>query len=362
MKNITPWVQTALRLRARMQRQTDAEEALSPYHPIGFCGAVQRPGEAPVYRWVGNARMDGAPVTRDTIFRVASVSKIFVAAAAVRLVRQRKLSLDGDISEALGFDVGRAITLRQLLTHTAALDDTRAYDRAIAMDILPPLDSVLPNSFLPYQPGTRFRYSNLGAGVAGMLVEAASGMLFDDYVCASFFKPHGIDASFHPQRILHKERMANCYRVPGETLAYDAQAIAKQPLDETPDPLRHYNVPAGKLMISAPDLLDALGRLYREDSELFVRQAQIGSVSCDSGRGLGLSIAPEGLFRRDRWFWGHQGVAYGALCEAWLDAEDATAVVMLTNGMRLPSIGPLYLGGQDGIRTMLDLAGGALVY
>lgn len=356
MRNLSIPVSLALRLRLSLQKRGSVGRALSSYSPVGWAAGVSFGGEAPAFAWGGKAQLeeDAPAISRDTIFRVASISKIFGAAAALRLVRQGRLSLDGPASEALGFDTGRPVTLRQLITHTAALDDRPIYDEVIGTPGAPPLDAVLKGSFFPYEPGTRFRYSNLGAGVVGMMVEAASGMLFDDFVRRAFFLPHGMDASFHPQRIVHKERMANCYYVPGPTLAYDADAIAASPLEEEPNPRLHYAVPAGKLMISAPDLLGALQRLAREDAELFVRQDHIGSVRCDAGRGLGVAYTPKGVFARDRSFWGHQGQAYGALCEACIDLTDGTAAVLLTNGVRLRAVGPLYWAGQSGVAALLD--------
>lgn len=335
-------------------------EALSPFAPVGYAAMAQRGGgeAAPSSFSGGMARLDGTPATRQTIFRVASVSKIFTAAAALTLVEAGGLSLDDPIADALGYAAGD-ITLRQLLTHTAGLDDRLAYNRAVSMAETPPLSEVLRASHDGRAPGTAFRYSNLGAGVAGMLVEAASGMPFDDYVRQTFFIPHGIDASFHPQRIARGERMASCYRVPGGALAYDAQAIAAQPLDDSTDPERHYAVPAGKLMISAEDLLTSLQRLMRRQPAMFVRQAHAGSVRCDAGRGLGLSIAPKGVLAKGRAFWGHQGVAYGAMCQAWMDPASGDAAVLLTNGIRLNRIGPLYRAGQRGMAALLDRPAGA---
>lgn len=356
MRNMAKLPQEALRLRLSLQRPKSIGRALAPYAPVGWSTAVLHKGsDQPEYAHGGLMRTeDETPVAQDTIFRIASISKVFGAAAALRLVARGKLSLDDPASDALGFSTGKPITLRQLLTHTAALDDAAIYDDVIGTPDAPTLEAVLAVSHFPYAPGTRFHYSNLGAGVVGMMVEAASGMLFDDFIRQEFFLPLGIDASFHPQRIVHKERMANCYYVPGRRLAYDAQAIAKTPMDDMPDPQRHYAFPAGKLMISAPDLLRTFSRLPEEDSALFVRQAGIGSVSGDAERGLGVAITPPGVFAKDgRTFWGHQGCAYGAVCEAWTDL-DGTSAVVLMNGVRMPSIGPLYKAGQSGIAALLD--------
>jgi len=358
MRSIPRPTHTALRLRLRMlPPKADLAKTLAPYAPVGFSAAVARKGEAPLFLHGGEAVIGGAAVEKETIFRVASISKVFGAAAALRLVKAGKLSLDDDIADALGFSAGKPITLRQLLTHTAGLVDALVYDDVIFTPEAMPLDVLLPQSFAAYAPGTRFLYSNLGAGVVGMLIESVTGMLFDDFIREEFFTPLDIDASFHPQRIMRKERMANCYNVPGKHLAYDAYQIAASPLDETPNSRIHYNIPAGKLMISAPDLLRIFQALPETDPDLFAMQAHIGSVGCDSGRGLGIAYAGEGVFQRGHEFFGHQGTAYGALCEAWIDAKDGTTAVLLTNGCRLNPLGPLYRAGQSGIAALLDQLG-----
>lgn len=341
-----------------MRRPESLPQAIAPFSPMGYCALTAGVGEGSPQIWCGgDAVMGETPVTRDTLFRVASISKVIGAAAAMRLVKRNQLSLDGDICEVLGFPVQRSITLRQLLTHTAAISDRARYDAAIELPELPPLSDLLGESFLPYAPGTAFRYSNLGAGVAGMLVEKASGMLFDDFVRQEFFTPYGIDASFHPQRILRKERMANCYRMPTRELAYDARAVAARPLDNTPDPEKHYSVPAGRLMITAPDLLSVLLHLRDSDRELFAPQDHQGSVRCAVSRGVGFAFAGRGVFAKDRAFVGHQGVAYGAVCEAWLDLADGFTAILLTNGARLGAVGPLQRVGQRGIAALISAAG-----
>jgi len=372
MRNISAGARMALRVSFLLNRHRDVGRAIAPWSPVGYCAGVRAAGERPAFFHGGEAIRgvsgQGAnpsischkgispeipsAVTERTIFRVASVSKIFGAAAALRLVQQKKLDLDSDIRETLGIPIPKVITLRQLLTHTAAISDAR-YDGAIESGALPPLSALLDESLLPYEPGTRFRYSNFGAGIAGMLVEKASGMLFDDYVRQQFFAPRGIDASFHPQRILRREFLANCYRVPGGTLSYDAQALALLPLDEIPDPEMHYSVPAGRLLIAAPDLLSLMLALPEEAPELFVLQNSIGSVRFDANRGLGVALAPKGVFSMSRTFFGHQGTAYGAVSQAWIDLSDRLCAVLLTNGARLTSGGPLQRVGQRGVAALV---------
>lgn len=353
MRNLSGLARGALQMRLLTRRrlsgalQKRMETAVAPYTPVGWCAGVRRADGKTEFAFGGDAVYGEKPVSRDTVFRVASVSKVITAVAVASLARAGRLDLDGDVGEMLGFPISPAITPRQLLTHTAAISDS-AYDRAAETGNFPPLDKLLGESRAAWAPGRRFAYSNLGAGVAGMLVEKLACMPFDEYVWQTFFQPYGVDASFHPQRIAAKENLANCYRVPGCALAYDARKIAAQPLDETVDPLAHYNVPAGKLMISAPALLETLARLVREFPELYRPQGE-------SKRGLGMAIT-RGVFRRNGTIAGHQGVAYGAICEAWLNPVDGVAAVLLTNGAKMRSTGALQHIGQDAIAALFDFA------
>lgn len=352
MKTLKAPARLALRTAYRVSKAKTLHQALLPYAPVGWCAAFQKQGKAPLVFSDGLAVLPDTKVLSNTLFRVASISKMIGGAAAMLLVRRGMLSLDADIADVLQIHIDRTITLRQLLTHTASLSDAFAYDQAVEAQHFPPLDQLLAKSFLPHAPGTRFLYSNFGAGVAGMLVESASGMIFDEFVRKEFFTPYGIDASFHPQCILDQTRLANCYRVPGNELSYDARLIATMPLDEDPDPRHHYFIPAGKLMISAPDLLSVLHHLMSDLPELFVLQDHTGSVTCECGRGLGVSYMPKGILSANA-FWGHQGVAYGALCEAWMDLEEKTIAVLLTNGVKLTTFSPLYRAGHVGLVSLL---------
>src|SRR5712691_8504888 len=128
----------------------------------------------------GRRRLHAGPaMTRDTVFRVASMVKLITSVAALQLVEQDKLSLDApapDIEPALGspqvldgFDARgipqlrpakRPVSLRHLLTHTAGfiyrLWDAKAVQYAKSIDLLPPADrSQAPRTPLMFDPGER---------------------------------------------------------------------------------------------------------------------------------------------------------------------------------------------------------------
>jgi CubicO group peptidase (beta-lactamase class C family) len=143
------------------------------------------------------------PVEPDrTLFRVASVSKLFVATAVMQLVEQGKLELDVDVNRSLkDFHIeeafGEPVTLRHLLTHTGGFDDRFLYT-AEPLEVLPtPLGDYLAARMPPrvMPPGRFISYSNHGYALAGHLVELASGRDFGDYVEQEIFAPLGMSSS-----------------------------------------------------------------------------------------------------------------------------------------------------------------------
>ncbi|HSC29002.1 MAG TPA: serine hydrolase domain-containing protein, partial [Vicinamibacterales bacterium] len=145
---------------------------------------------------------DQRPVDPDeTLFNVASVSKLFTATAAMQLVERGALALDEDIRRRLGSDIIRgsrgAVTLRHLLTHTSGLDGAFMRDVVADPQKLIPLREYF-RRFPPVAsraPGREIRYSNVGMALAGRLVEEASGLRFEDFVDQQVLLPLGMQHS-----------------------------------------------------------------------------------------------------------------------------------------------------------------------
>lgn len=164
----------------------------------------------------GTRDSSGIPVTTDSIFGIASMTKAVTTVAAMQLVEQGKVTLDEPVSRILpqlaepkvldGFDAAGKpvlrpakipITLKHLLTHTSGLcydiwDEsmfryTKAAGVGAAAAAVPPL---------MFEPGTRWQYGT-GVDFAGRLVEAISGMTLEAYFQAKIFKPLGMtDTSY----------------------------------------------------------------------------------------------------------------------------------------------------------------------
>ncbi|MGL4541548.1 MAG: serine hydrolase domain-containing protein [Polymorphobacter sp.] len=135
-----------------------------------------------------------------TPVRVASISKLVVAVAVLRLVEAGRLDLDRDVSAYLGWSLRNPgfpdapLTLRQLLAHTSGIDDGPGYNF--------PLGATLQTSLTPAHwsgaaPGARFSYANLNYGIIASVMEAATNERFDRLMTQQVLAPLRLDACFN---------------------------------------------------------------------------------------------------------------------------------------------------------------------
>ena len=136
-----------------------------------------------------------------TIFRLASISKLFTWVSVMQLVEQGKLNLDTDVNSYLDFRIrpafDRPITLRNLMTHTGGfeevIDDIILTDPKKAVSLRDDLIHNQPMRLFP--PGEIPAYSNYGVGLASYIVQRASGEPFEQYVRQHIFLPLGMTHS-----------------------------------------------------------------------------------------------------------------------------------------------------------------------
>lgn len=141
--------------------------------------------------WEGSSGMRdierGLPVTPDTLFRLASVSKLFTASAAAKLAEQGQLDLDAPVQAQLPWLAAQwpAITPRQLAAHSSGLPHYRPGDEtlgrrhyATGRDAV----AIFADRPLLAPPGTAYRYSSWGYTLLGTLVEERAGQPFTDHI------------------------------------------------------------------------------------------------------------------------------------------------------------------------------------
>jgi CubicO group peptidase (beta-lactamase class C family) len=177
---------------------------METHHAPGAVVVVVKDGRVFFARGYGWADREARrPVDPETTrFRVASVSKLVTAIAAMQLVEQGKLDLHADVNGYLeGFrlepDWPEPVTLHHLLTHTAGFDDRfLASSRRLGAP-LPPLGEYLAARMPPrvMPPGEILSYSNHGLALVGHLVERASGEPFAEYARRHVLEPLGMERS-----------------------------------------------------------------------------------------------------------------------------------------------------------------------
>jgi CubicO group peptidase (beta-lactamase class C family) len=137
------------------------------------------------------------PVKRTTMFQSGSLGKQFTAAAVLLLVDRGRLSLDDRIDKYLpaGPAGWEKITIRELLDHTSGIHDSEEDGEVFDLrheytdDEIIRIAHDLPCDF---QPGTAWKYNNMGYILAGIIVTRVTGMFYGDFLRQEFFAPLGM--------------------------------------------------------------------------------------------------------------------------------------------------------------------------
>jgi len=138
------------------------------------------------------------PVTPETKFNIASITKPFTAAAILKLQEEGRLNLDDRLSKYIpDYPRGNEITIRHLLTHTSGIPDKLGSPASLATAAYPASRDYLIALFkylpLDFDPGAQYAYSNSGYYLLGYIIEKASGQPYIEYLRDTFFKPLGMD-------------------------------------------------------------------------------------------------------------------------------------------------------------------------
>jgi CubicO group peptidase (beta-lactamase class C family) len=168
------------------------------------------------------------PVTPDSVFRIASMTKSFTAMAVVKLRDEGKLQLDSPVHEIvpelknLSYPTrdSAPITVRQLLTMSGGFpqDDPWA-DRQLAISEAQLSEWMRGGLSFSNPPGVTFEYSNYGYAILGQIVTNAAGRRYQEYVEETILKPLGMTSTTFDVNAVAPERLAMGYRLEGDTWA-----------------------------------------------------------------------------------------------------------------------------------------------
>ena len=194
-----------------------------------FMGAVlvERNGRILFKRGYGPADVAwSVPVTPNTKFNIASLTKQFTGMAVVQLAEAGKLRLDDPVSKYYegAPKAWKDITIYRLLSHTSGLPELKGLDeftKGIAQPYTPAeLISTFRDKPLDFAPGTKWAYSNRGYYLLGYIIEKVSGQKYADYIRMHIFEPLGMNDSGYDSNTAVIKRHAIGYTKDGNTLRY----------------------------------------------------------------------------------------------------------------------------------------------
>ncbi len=286
-------------------------------------------------RTYGLADIAGKPVTPETLFQAASISKPVAAMAALRLVQDGKLSLDEDVNSKLRdwkvpeneFTLEQKVTLRRILTHSAGLT-VHGFPGYASDEQVPTITQILngekPANTDPIRvdtvPGTIWRYSGGGYVIMQLLLTQVTRMEFPQLMKEIVLQPAGMTHSTYQQPLPADSRSvaATPYRSGGEPVKggfHTYPEMAPAGLWTTPSDL-------ARLAIEVQN--EYAGKSSRILSQDMARQMLTHQKD---DWGLGFALEEAGHAAR----FGHGGANEGYRCELQAYIGSGQGVAIMTN-------------------------------
>ena len=286
------------------------------------------------------------PVTLNTQFRIASVTKMVTAIGLMRLWEVGLLDLDAPLSGYLPMRIANPaypeteVTARQVLSHTSSIKQGMRYH--------PNWENLaLNNNYFErgVEPGSKYIYANLNGGLAGALIEALSGQSVNSYMKSALFGPLGIDAAYNPGLLNDTTDMSDILYEDGSILSTAKRELETlKDYDDTCNPREHTDLTVGKLYINTIGLhrlasmmvnggiIGERRLLYEETVRLMQADQQTipgSSVHAPSDYGLFVThVSPTGHYT---WY-GHQGRFNGITADIFWQPQTGLTFVMIVNG------------------------------
>ena len=286
------------------------------------------------------------PVTLDTCFHAASVTKMVSAIGLMHLLEEKAIPLDTPVKDVVGFPVVNPafpeedITIRQVLSHTSSIRETQY--------LKPNWESLrVENSYFSRKkaPGTAYEYSNLNGGLIGAMIEALSGKSVNTYMQETVFAPLGINAAYHAALLPDQSDISAKMKKDGTIYRSAAKELLTfDEYDDSVNPREHTNITSGGLYISPNGLirivmllenggeLEGVRLLRGETVQMMMAQQHLvpgSSVRAESPYGLCISRV-EGM-SGGAWY-GHQGRWQGLSSNAYFQPDTGLCVVVFANG------------------------------
>ncbi|MDQ8757120.1 serine hydrolase domain-containing protein [Sphingosinicella sp. LHD-64] len=333
-------------VRATLRFDSFVAAQMMAAHIPGLALGIARDGAVSFTRAYGYADLGRRqPATTDTMFHIASVTKVITAQAVMLLVDAGRIALDDPIAPHLDFailgEAAAAITFRHLLMHMSGISDAHYYEidfRQRGADASMEIGTLLRGYLAPggryarggnltQTPGARWDYSNIGYALLGYLVGRIAGQDMRDLTRERLFRPLGLG---HIAWTI-AETPARLRATP-----YDLVGGAVAPVE----PVGFPDWPAGMIRASIDDLTllmaaAANGGVARSErlsseavaAEMLRMQKPPGLPDWLTGHGLGWQQSLlDGVPRINHW-----GGDPGVFTMAYLDPARRIAIVILSN-------------------------------
>jgi D-alanyl-D-alanine carboxypeptidase len=313
--------------------------------PPGVIAVVQRGQHRKVHTFGVRNTKSGLPMRIHDRMRIASAAKAFSGAAALSLVSKGKLSLQDTIGEHLSELLPEAwweVTLRQLLNHTSGIPDLTG-DKGVADAFVdspkkapPPeeLLSLMKEVDLLFVPGSQYNYSNSDNIVVALMVEAATGMSYEEQLRKLVYKPLGLRKTTLPRGPNLRKPFIH---------GYDT---SQQPPEDVSELVAAGWSWASGGIVSTPADLNAFirayvgGKLFDERTQAKQRRVVEGGSSEPPGPGK--NSAGLGIFRyqtRCGTVWGHTGNTLGYTQFMAASSTGRRSATVSINSQLTPTVG-----------------------
>ncbi|WP_373487247.1 serine hydrolase domain-containing protein [Blastomonas sp.] len=301
--------------------------------------------------------------TLDDKVRIASISKLAVGVAVMRLVDKGALDLDRDVALYLGWPVRHPafpttkITLRMLLSHQSGLQDDAGYFLPLDANLADLLAK--PEAWdMGHEPGSYFRYANVNYPLVAAIMEAATDRRFDRIMIEEVFEPLKIPACYNWSGCTNgaAKDAITLYRPDGriarddwigepDQCAYVAASDGRCDLEfylpgrngSAFSPQGGLRISAGGLARLGQMLLNGGDGLMRPESfaELIRAQWRFDGSNGDDDNGYftAFGLGVQRIEQGERVWIGHPGEAYGLRAGLWVDRAAGEGVVRIVTGV-----------------------------
>lgn len=315
-------------------------------------------------------RATGRAVGPNDPVRIASISKLIMALATMRLAEEGVVDLEGDVSQYLGYTLrspgfpDTPVTLAQLLSHRSGLRDAAGYVIPLGESLKEQLKN--PESWHTDAPPGQapFEYANIGSPVVASVLEAASGERYDALLDRLVFQPLEIEACTNwigcsPKMVAQAVAL---YRETGEVARDEAADLPPNctvPVADTVECSLESYVPGSNASVFSPQggvrigMMDLakIGQALVQEGDKLLSDASLQEMfaSADTliqgqeffcGYGLGFQALEtpdrtcmDQLFADGIKRYGHAGEAYGLRSGLWFDPDSGTGIAYFTTAV-----------------------------